>query len=246
MHASHFSFHKGQKWTRICKIGPESGHLSGVQPSIHLIGSNWALVFTHSVLRSKNRRILTKISLESRNNSSVWHPYEYKELGLARTALISRFEWRNTTFRPIWTFISKHLAQFQLVSLYSSQFTLYKCQTWTHIREIRSKFGHLSEVQPSIHLIGSNWPLISTHLVLRTEKRRILTMIWLESRNNSSVWYPYESEEFWLARPPANIEVSTKEFYFSPNLSYHFRTFNTISAAIVAFVSIFTLYKCQT
>jgi len=58
--------------------------------------------------------------------------------------------------------------------------------------------------------------------------------ILLESRNNSFVWCPYESEQLGSAIAATNIKVSTKEYHFLPNLSSHFGTFSTI----------FSRYRC--
>jgi len=63
----------------------------------------------------------------------------------------------------------------------------------------------------------------------------------LESRNSSSVWCPYESEELGSAIAATNIKVSTKEYHFLPNLSPHFGTFSTILADADAFISLLPL-----
>jgi len=65
--------------------------------------------------------------------------------------------------------------------------------------------------------------------------------ILLESRNNSSVWCPYESEELGSAIAATNIKVLMKEYHFLTNLSSHFGTFSTILADIDAFISLLPL-----
>jgi len=110
-----------------------------------------------------------------------------------------------------------------------------------HINEIKLKSDQLSGVQPSMHLIGRDRALIYGHSGFRCKNRRILMKIRLESRNNSYVWHPYVTEELGLARPAANIEVSTKVSYFSSDSDLRFPTFSTISANIDGFVPLFIL-----
>jgi len=159
--------------------------------------------------------------LESRNNSSLWYHDVLEELELARTAtnveVLTKDLQHFAHFEPSFPNIRHNFSRYQSIH--------------PNFRSISAKHG------PRIHEIR----LKSWHSGFRFKRKRILMGIWLESRNNSSVWRPYVSEERGLARPAATIMVSSKLYYCSSNLNTHFRTFSTISAAIETFVSIFTL-----
>jgi len=179
---------------RVNEIKIKSGQLLGLQPSIYQSRL--------SVLRSKNRRILTKIWPESHSNSSVWRPYESEELGLARAATNIKVSTKEYYFLPNLYPYFGTFSIIQQISKLSSLFPLYKCQTWTRIHEIRPKSYHVFGVQRSIHLIELNWPLISRHSAFWWKNRCILIKIWLESRNNSSFgFFLWPKKSFGLQYP---------------------------------------------
>ena len=164
--------------------------------------SVWRPIATRpSVLTSKNRRILAKIWPESHSNSSVRRPYESEELGLARAATDIKVSTKEYYFLPNLYPYFRTFSTIQQISKLSSLFSLYKCQTWTRIHEIRPKSYHVFGVQRSIHLIELNWPIISRHSVFSWKNRCILIKIWLESRNNSSFGFFSWPKSFGLQHP---------------------------------------------